>query len=281
MKSIEIKRVSTAEITELQEIGRQTFVDTFSAFNKKADMDNYLDESFSFARLEAELTSANSAIYFATIGERIIGYIKVNTGPSQTMIKDDRGLQIERLYVLKEFQGKKAGRVLFNKAKEIARKKALDYIWLGVWEKNLKAIRFYEKNGFYEFDRYLFKLGNDNQTDILMKLELTTPFNYKKVVPGLIISLLIAFLFLKEWVKIGLIADPQIVDSYSFGISSAEENGWYYESGYIYALSAFIQGTVFTAITISFGIALVKNSKKALKISYFALLLAIIITLFL
>jgi diamine N-acetyltransferase len=85
---------------------------------------------------------------------------------------NNNSLEIERIYVLQEFQGKKVGQMLFGKAVEIAKQKNADYIWLGVWEKNIKAIRFYEKNGFVPFGKHLFKLGDDEQTDIMMKLVL-------------------------------------------------------------------------------------------------------------
>ena len=75
--------------------------------------------------------------------------------------------------MLKEFHGKKVGQFLYDKAIELAKEKNVDYVWLGVWEKNQRAIRFYEKNGFVIFDKHIFKLGNDAQTDILMKLTLS------------------------------------------------------------------------------------------------------------
>lgn len=61
---------------------------------------------------------------------------------------------------------------MYEKAISIALQKNAEYIWLGVWEENPRAIRFYEKNGFLEFDKHIFKLGDDEQTDIMMKLEL-------------------------------------------------------------------------------------------------------------
>ncbi|MFD2832491.1 GNAT family N-acetyltransferase [Christiangramia antarctica] len=74
--------------------------------------------------------------------------------------------------MLKEFHGKKVGKMLYDKAIELAKEKNIDNVWLGVWEENLRAIRFYEKNGFVAFDKHIFKLGNDEQTDIMMKLKL-------------------------------------------------------------------------------------------------------------
>ena len=101
-----------------------------------------------------------------------MGYLKLNFGDSQTELKDQKALEIERIYVLKEFHGKKVGQLLFEKALKIAEEKKVDYVWLGVWEENLRAINFYKKNGFEEFDKHIFKLGNDEQTDIMMKLKL-------------------------------------------------------------------------------------------------------------
>lgn len=170
MEHIEIKRVALHEIDQLQEIGRQTFAETFSADNREEDMKKYLDEGFSPEKLKAEVTDENSDFYFALLNHKVIGYLKVNFGASQTEMKDENALEIERIYVLKEFHGKKVGQQLYEKAMEIAREKGVDYLWLGVWEKNPRAIRFYEKNGFVEFGKHLFHLGNDEQTDILMKL---------------------------------------------------------------------------------------------------------------
>jgi ribosomal protein S18 acetylase RimI-like enzyme len=72
----------------------------------------------------------------------------------------------------KEYHGKSVGQLLYDQAIKIARQKNADYVWLGVWEENPRAINFYKKNGFVEFDKHIFKLGNDEQTDIMMKLKL-------------------------------------------------------------------------------------------------------------
>ena len=98
--------------------------------------------------------------------------LKRNFGHSQTELNDNEALEIERIYVLKDFQGKKIGQKLYEKAVEVAKQNKVKYIWLGVWEKNQKAIDFYEKNGFVPFDKHIFVLGDDEQTDIMMEMEL-------------------------------------------------------------------------------------------------------------
>ena len=172
IENIAIKKVALGNLDELQRIGRQTFYETFSTGNTKEDMQKYLNQSFSTAKLTSELNDKNTEFYFAIQNKIVIGYVKLNLGESQTELKENKALEIERIYVAKEFQGKAVGQLLYEKAIEKAKKHKAEYIWLGVWEQNAKAISFYKKNGFVEFDKHIFKLGNDNQTDIMMKIML-------------------------------------------------------------------------------------------------------------
>ena len=169
---MKIRKVDIQDIEKLKEIGKLTFAETFSSDNREEDMQKYLEEGFSTEKLKTELTDENAEFYFAELDDNVIGYLKVNFGQSQTEIKDKNSLEIERIYVLKEFHGKKVGQILYDKAIELAREKNVEYVWLGVWEQNPRAIRFYEKNGFVSFDKHIFKLGNDEQTDLMMKLKL-------------------------------------------------------------------------------------------------------------
>lgn len=172
MDKIEIKKVTLSDINALQLIGRQTFSETFADKNTEGNMKKYLDENFSYDQLKLELNIPDSEFYFASIHDKVIGYLKLNLGQAQTELKDLKALEIERIYVLKEFHGKKVGQVLYNTALQTATRSKVDYLWLGVWEKNFRAISFYKKNGFVEFDHHIFRLGDEEQTDIMMKLKL-------------------------------------------------------------------------------------------------------------
>ncbi len=170
--NIVIKQISILNLTQLQKIGKETFAETFTEHNTKEDLDKYLEESFSNEKLSAEITNPHSSFYFAEEDEKVIGYLKINFGDAQTEVKDNKALEIERIYVLQDFHGKKIGQALFEKAIAIATEMKVNYVWLGVWEQNHKALQFYKKNGFVPFDTHIFKLGNDEQTDIMMKLAL-------------------------------------------------------------------------------------------------------------
>ena len=172
MNSFEIKKIGLDQLVPLQEIGRKTFYDTFFESDSEESMKTYLATSFSTQKLTAELENPHSEFYFATQNEVVIGYLKVNFGPAQTELQDGNSLEIERIYVLQDYHGKKVGQLLFEKAIAIAKDNSCSYVWLGVWEENHRALQFYIKNGFVAFDKHIFVLGEEEQTDIMMKLVL-------------------------------------------------------------------------------------------------------------
>ncbi|MBP4138238.1 GNAT family N-acetyltransferase [Flavobacterium geliluteum] len=172
METVVIKKIGLSELEKLQKIGKQTFSETFAAINSEENMKQYLTEKFSLEKLTDELTNSNSEFYFALLDEKVVGYLKVNFAAAQTELKDKNALEIERIYVLKEHKGNKIGQLLYEKALQVAQKSSLKYIWLGVWEENHGALHFYKKNGFIAFDKHIFRLGDDEQTDLLMKLTL-------------------------------------------------------------------------------------------------------------
>ncbi|UOG73476.1 GNAT family N-acetyltransferase [Hymenobacter tibetensis] len=172
MEHITLRQATLADVSQVQHIGRQTFLETFAASNSEDNMRTYLEEGFAAEKLTAELQESHSAFYVAEQAGRVIGYLKVNTGPAQTEQHTANALEVERLYVLQEFHGQRVGQLLYEQALHLARQAQAECLWLGVWEDNPRAIRFYQKNGFVAFDQHVFKLGDDEQIDILMKCSL-------------------------------------------------------------------------------------------------------------
>lgn len=171
MAKIQFHRARLNDVEELQRISTQTFLDAFAASNSVENMAQYIEESLSEARLSEELNEKNSEFYFAQ-ADSIIGYIKINFNGAQTEQHDADALEIERIYVLQEYYGQGVGQQLMDLAKSIAIGRGIERIWLGVWEENERALRFYTKNGFTAFGRHIFKLGNDEQWDVMMELRL-------------------------------------------------------------------------------------------------------------
>lgn len=169
---IAFKRCSLDDLAILQMISRRTFEDTFATMNDEANMDVYLQTAFDREKLRSELLNASSSFYFIYFDGELAGYLKLNMDDAQTDLHDPRSLEVERIYVLKKYQGKGIGGRLLDKAIEIAREQNKSFIWLGVWERNEAALRFYKKNGFYQIGKHLFIVGDDPQTDLVMRKDL-------------------------------------------------------------------------------------------------------------
>jgi len=169
MASIIINKSSEKDLETLQNIGMQTFTETFAEDNTEEAMKKYLEESFNTEKIKSELNNPDSFFYIAWEEDNPVGYLKVNSGKAQTELQDESSLEIERIYVKKSHHGKKVGQLLYNQALETAKHLNKSYLWLGVWEENLRALQFYRKNGFVEFDKHIFRLGEEEQTDLMMK----------------------------------------------------------------------------------------------------------------
>jgi ribosomal protein S18 acetylase RimI-like enzyme len=165
---MEVVKATAEDAVALVDISRKTFYDSFHHLNSEANMVTYMDQAFTLEKLSQELANDNSYFYFGKNGQDILGYFKLNRKEAQSEFHDDDSLEIERIYVDSSYQGAGLGTVLLNKAKEIAAQSGCKYLWLGVWENNPAAIRFYERNGFEIFSSHKFQMGDDEQTDLLM-----------------------------------------------------------------------------------------------------------------
>ncbi|GFP76274.1 GNAT family N-acetyltransferase [Clostridium fungisolvens] len=172
MENFLIKECGLKEVEKIKYIGEKTFYETFANENTEEDMENYLRENFSYEQVESEVKNSSSRFYIVENNEEVVAYMKVNFDKAQTEEGHENSLEVQRIYVLQQCKGKQIGKRLIQKAIELGSEINLNYVWLGVWEHNVNAIRFYEKLGFEKFDTHIFVLGDDEQTDNLMKLVL-------------------------------------------------------------------------------------------------------------
>lgn len=172
MNKVKISPVSINQASPLSELCKTTFEATYAKHNTAEDMNNYLATYFNLARIQAEITNPLIHFYMAWFADEPVAYVKLNLTGAQTDINDGESLEIERIYVLPKMQGQKIGLALLNQTKALAKSLDLAYIWLGVWQKNTKAIQFYKHQGFIKFGEHTFILGEDEQLDDLMKLSI-------------------------------------------------------------------------------------------------------------
>jgi diamine N-acetyltransferase len=169
--AIEIRKCDLADLDAIIQIGRLTFDETFRVMNTDETMDLYLNTAFERSKIEAEVRNPGTDFFFLYQEGELAGYIKINEGDAQTDMKDAGLLELERIYVKKQFQGLGLGRVLMDTAVQTARQRNKLGIWLGVWEKNEAAIGFYQRMGFNVAGSHFFVLGEERQTDFVMRMD--------------------------------------------------------------------------------------------------------------
>lgn len=172
MDSVRIVECGLADAEELAEIGRETFLDTYSADTSPDDMREFLRNAYRPETVRAELEVPGSRFFIARVGEAAAGYLKLNTGDAQGERLEGVGLEIEAIYVRTPYQGMGIGSLMLAHARAEAEAIGADHIWLGVWELNRPAIRFYERQGFTTVGSRRFRFGSVEHTDLIMRWEL-------------------------------------------------------------------------------------------------------------
>ena len=166
--TINIKKCTLEDSRKLQEIGYETFKETFEHQNSSENMNAYLERAFNLKQIEKEISNLSSQFFFVYFNDEVAGYLKINTNDAQSEEMGDESLEIERIYIKNKFQKHGLGKYLLNKAIEIAMVSKKKKIWLGVWEKNENAIAFYKKMGFVQTGAHSFYMGDEEQIDFIM-----------------------------------------------------------------------------------------------------------------
>lgn len=177
-----IKKVTENELPTLIALARETFIAAFAEQNNPDDFAAYIASAFTFAAFKKEWDTEGSVFYLAYNTDELIGYFKLNHNkiphdainviPEFELIKSNKMTELERIYLTDNTHGKGFATLMMNEIVQLSKAENSAFIWLGVWENNLKAIKFYQKTGFSKFGEHLFIIGDDPQTDWLMSYEL-------------------------------------------------------------------------------------------------------------
>ena len=169
MNEIKIRVAGETDAETIVIISRETFYSTYSAFNTEANMYNFMQEFFSPEKIRQELQEKHTKYLIAYNDSGIAGYVKLkDKSLPEINLNNDNVIEIARIYTSTNNINKGIGSMMMNECIKIAKELKRDYIWLGVWENNLRAFKFYERFGFKKTGEHLFALGDDIQTDWLM-----------------------------------------------------------------------------------------------------------------
>jgi ribosomal protein S18 acetylase RimI-like enzyme len=171
-KRIEIRPAGLPEAQMIADIARKTFMETYGEMNTPENMEAYLNSQFSDEKLVEELEHPRTRFFLAYLNGIPVAFTKLRDDRKAKKLEEIKALEIQRIYVLQEYQGFSMGKAMVDMIKDVARKDGYQTIWLQVWQKNNKAIRFYQKAGFTVFETANFLLGNSCQQDFLMRYDL-------------------------------------------------------------------------------------------------------------
>jgi diamine N-acetyltransferase len=172
MSDLFIRLAGPEDAALIADFSRQTFYDTFAAQNTPANMDKFMREQFAREALIKEVSEPGNIFLLALLGKDIAGYARLRENHFIPELAGKNAMEIARIYAATHIIGKGVGSALIQRCIDTATEKKKNVIWLGVWEQNKRAIDFYTRWGFEKFSTHVFLLGDDPQTDWLMKKEL-------------------------------------------------------------------------------------------------------------
>ena len=173
--SIQIRPATLDDAPALSRLGAETFRDTFEGANTPGDMARYLADAFTPAQQAAEIADPAGAVLLAEEfdGAELLGYAHLLSGPAPDGVPGIAPIELKRLYVARAWHGRGVAQALMDAALDTARDRGAETLWLGVWERNPRAVAFYAKNGFVRVGQHTFVLGGDAQTDWLFARPVT------------------------------------------------------------------------------------------------------------
>lgn len=170
--TVQIQKATQNDALVLAELGAKTFYDTFRPHNTEEDMQTYIKKAYAVDLIKENLLNPNLVYFIAYDAETPIGYAKLIKHATNEKLPNTKNIEIEKIYVLKEYFDKKAGKELMLSCIHFSKKELFDVLFLGVWQENERAIRFYKNFGFETFTTRTFQLGQQLCDDFLMKLVL-------------------------------------------------------------------------------------------------------------
>lgn len=164
-----IRLAMPEDLPALRRVAIETQIDTFGAYNSKKNMDAFLQKAYSPEKLSQDLDELDSKNYVVYDEAELVGFMRLRKSNEAEHLLGANAIELHRLYVLKSHQGLGIGADLMKLALDYALAKKSEWIWLGVWERNFEAQTFYARFGFTRFSEHIFQMGDDAQTDWLLR----------------------------------------------------------------------------------------------------------------
>ncbi len=156
---IKISPATVADAKLISVLGAVTFYEAYFEQDAAHDLANYIHESFELAKIRAEIEDKNAAFFIIYADEKAVGYAKLRNGSKVDCIKNENSIELQRIYTIERVYGTGIGESLLKHCLETAKLQGFETLWLGVWEENKRAQKFYAKYGFTRVGEITFPYG--------------------------------------------------------------------------------------------------------------------------
>lgn len=146
-RELSIRAAAIDDLKLLAALGMTTCFEAYFELDPSKDLADYCLRSFNEKQLKTEFEDAGSTFLIAELNEKAVGYAKLREGKKIECMKGKNAIEVQRIYVLEKFKGRRIGESLMRRCFEIAKERGFATVWLGVWDKNVAAQKFYEKIG--------------------------------------------------------------------------------------------------------------------------------------
>lgn len=170
---LHIRQATVADADVLAQLGATTFYDTFHTFQTEEDMRKYLAHTYTSEKLKANLLNPDVFYYLAEDGNKAVGYVKLLLHVNVEQMPGARVVEMEKIYVLQDYLGTGVGKKLMQQSIVAAVHEKFEWMYLGVWQHNTRAIEFYKQFGWEVFGVRKFQLGDNIEDDFIMRLKLS------------------------------------------------------------------------------------------------------------
>lgn len=169
---IRIRQAVSDDAKLISVLAAVTFYEAYFEQDEAGDLAKYICESFEFAKISSELADADSSFFIIYLNEKAVGYSKMRVNSKIDCITDANSIELQRIYIIERVYGKNIGETLLNHCLKTAKEKGFSTLWLGVWEENKRAQRFYQKHGFTRVGSLQFPYGDTVGTNFVLKIAL-------------------------------------------------------------------------------------------------------------
>lgn len=167
-----VKPATLQDAQALRDLCEQTFIDTYAVYNTPENMALHIATKFTLEQIQTELSDTSVQYLLLKKAGQLIGFTKLIKNHAPKELSSENAIEIERFYVDKAFHGQNFGKHLMQSSLDWCTKSGFETVWLGVWEENARALRFYTKMGFEKIGEHVFVLGTEVQNDYVMAFKL-------------------------------------------------------------------------------------------------------------